>query len=346
MPARRRAAAWGAEVETGAAPQRMDSVRERLDIPRFWWRGADRVRTRPPARPKARGRAPAPEFASVPSAVAAQGRLSRGRRSWLPATFGTALLLGAVAFIAVSRIGTLPASAPLSAHIDDLMIMAGLGADEIHVMGHRYTLDGDIFAALELDRPISLLRYSSEAARRRIEALSWVSRATVTRVLPNAVEVRISERTPIAVWLHDKGASLVDAEGRQLARVSPFTLPELPRISGAGAPDAVGALVTALGAHPALAARVVVSERIGQRRWSLDLDNGSRVHLPAEGEAAALSRLLQLADGAGLLTEPGRVVDLRIEDRIAVAPRAPGRTSSAHPEPEGSVVPRKSASAL
>lgn len=264
----------------------------------------------------------------------------------MPVTLGAALLLGGAAFVVVSRVGALPAAAPMSAHIDDLMIGAGLGVEEIHVTGHRYTLDGDIFDALKLDRPTSLLRYSPEAARRRVEALSWVSRATVTRVLPDTVEVSIIERTPIAVWLHGKSASLVDAEGRELARVSPLTLSSLPRISGAGAPDAAGALVAALRDHPAIAARVRVSERIGQRRWSLDLDNGIRVHLPAEGEAAALSRLKQLADTARLLDEPGRTVDLRIKDRIAVAPRAAVQASSTGTVPTETAVPRKSASAL
>ncbi len=322
----------------------MDGVRERLDIPRFWWRGAERERTR--ARVEARPRKPAPDLASLPESVAQQTPSARGRRSLMPVTLGAALLLGVSAFLVVSRVGALPASAPLSAHIDELMIMAGLGVDEIHVTGHRYTIDGDIFAALDLGRPTSLLRYNPEAARRRVEALSWVSRATVTRVLPNAVEVRISERTPVAVWLHDNGASLVDGEGRELARVPASTLEALPRISGAGAPKAVATLIAALDAHPSIKTRVLVSERVGQRRWSLTLDNGSRVHLPAESEAAALDRLMQLADGTGLLSEPDRVVDLRIEDRIAVTPRGAQRTSSAPPATAGRSTPRKSASAL
>lgn len=224
--------------------------------------------------------------------------------------------------------------------------MAGLGVDEIHVTGHRYTIDDDIFSALELGPRTSLLRYNPEAARRRVEALSWVKRATVSRVLPNSVEVKISERTPVAVWLRDNGASLVDGEGRELARVPASTLQGLPRVSGAGAPDAVASLVAVLGAHPALKARVVVSERVGQRRWSLVLDNGSRVHLPAEEESAAIERLMKLAESTKLLNEPGRIVDLRIDDRIAIAPRAATQTSSAAPAPPAIAVPRKSASAL
>jgi cell division protein FtsQ len=298
---------------------------------------------RPDVQPVRHLRGLVSSFEVMPDVVSQQTPSSRSTRSWVPATLGVALLLGAAAFISVSRIGTLPASAPLSAHIDDLMIMAGLGVDEIHVSGHRYTIDGNIFAALELDRPTSLLRYSPEAARRRVEALSWVGRATVTRVLPNTVEVVISERTPIAVWLQGEGAILVDAEGRELAAVSQSTLPQLPRIAGAGAPAAVSALVAALRDHPAVASHVVISERVGQRRWTLALDNGSRVHLPAEGERAALTRIEQRAEIAGLLSEPRRIVDLRIEDRIAIAPRAAGPAPSARVP---TAVPRKSASAL
>lgn len=332
-------------------------VRERLDIPKFWWRSAVGAPARlgvQPQRPAQRLREPVSSLEVASDAASRLESSSGGVGSWMPATFVVALLFGTAAFIAVSRMGTLPAyappsprfSAPLSAQIDDLMIRAGLGVDEIRVSGHRYTIDSNIFTALELDRPTSLLRYSPEAARRRVEALSWVGRATVTRVLPNIVEVVISERTPIAVWLQGEGAILVDAEGRELAAVSQSTLPQLPRIAGAGAPGAVTALVAALRDHPALASRVTVSERVGQRRWTLALDNGSRVHLPAEGEAAALTRLMQRAESAGLLSEPRRIVDLRVEDRIAIAPRTGAPVPSAGPALLPLSVPRKSASAL
>ena len=335
----------------------MGIVRERLDIPKFWWRSVDRERVRAPARPAPRAREPVSSFEVAPDAASRQASSSEGAGSWMPATFVVALLFGTAAFIAVSRVGTLPASAPLSAQsaplsaqIDDMMIMAGLGVDEIRVTGYRQTNHDAIFAALELDRPTSLLRYNPESARRRVEALPWVDRATVSRVLPSTVEVSISERTPIAVWLHGERAILVDAEGRELASVLQSSLPQLPqqlpRVSGGGAPAAVNAFLAALGKHPALAARVRVAERIGERRWTLELDNGSRVHLPAEGEEAAIARLVQRAESAGLLNEPGRIVDLRVEDRIAIAPRGGAPVPSAGPAPIPTTVPRKSASAL
>lgn len=285
---------------------------------------------------------------AVPDELVAEARAqptrSRSGGSRLAAALAVATLSGAIAFVVFGAGGgKVQASASISERVDQFMIMSGLGVDEIRVSGYRNAIVSDIFGALRLDEPTSLLRYNSDAARRRIEALSWVSRATVTRVLPSTVEVKITERTPIAVWLHDESATLVDAEGRELARVAPSTLPALPRIAGAGAPDAAGALVAALAAFPEIAQRVTVSTRVGQRRWSLDIDDGSRIHLPADGEASALARLIRIATTTGALMQSAATIDLRIEERIAVAPRRADKTSSPPPD---SAVRRKSASAL
>lgn len=345
-------------------------VRERLDIPRFWWRGAER--TRPPeagsVAPVAvapapphlvRGGRPAVAPATVLAPIADAGlggddeliaevrvRPSPSRRGGpkLAAALFGATLLGAAAFVVFGAGGSkVQASAPINEHVDQLMIMAGFGVDEIRVTGYRNAIVGDVFTALALDEPTSLLRYNSDAARRRVEALSWVSRATVTRVLPNTVEVQITERTPIAVWLHNQTATLVDADGRRLANLAPTMLPALPRIAGAGAPEAAGALVAALAQFPDLAKRVTMSTRVGQRRWSLDFENGSRIHLPADGEQAALARLIRIASTTGALMQTAATIDLRIDDRITIAPRPTDKTSSVVP---ADVAPRKSASAL
>ena len=335
-------------------------VRERMDIPRFWWRGGEPKRpqeaaTAPPA-PSRPVRGPHPSLAATPAVDSAYGAtddlINEGRAYAQPAPRNSGMrlalfvgtsMLSAAAFVAVIR-GGLPvdSSAPLSSNVDQLVIAAGLAVDEIRVTGHRYTLDRDIFAALALDQPTSLLRYSSEAARRRVENLSWVKQASVTRVLPDTVEVKIVERTPVAVWLLKDTATLVDVEGRELAQVSASTLPTLPRISGAGAPEAVGSYLAAMEAAPELARRVTMAVRVGQRRWSLDLDNGSRVLLPAEGEQAAIARLLRLAEATGVFARAS-IVDLRIEERIAVAPRTTGPTSLVGPKGTPTV---KSASAL
>ena len=41
-----------------------------------------------------------------------------------------------------------------------------------------------------------MLSFDSRAAQDRIERLPWVERASIERVLPDRLEVRVSERSP------------------------------------------------------------------------------------------------------------------------------------------------------
>src|SRR5690606_28504876 len=78
-----------------------DGVRERLEIPRFWWRGAERERPRPPARPVSRRGFSMLDLAAPAETAATHAPQTRNRRSWMPVTFGVALLLGGAVFAVV-----------------------------------------------------------------------------------------------------------------------------------------------------------------------------------------------------------------------------------------------------
>ncbi|NJO23391.1 MAG: FtsQ-type POTRA domain-containing protein, partial [Sphingomonadales bacterium] len=58
------------------------------------------------------------------------------------------------------------------------------GINEVWLSGHRNTVDADLFAALDLEKSGSLLRFNPSQARMRLEQLSWIDTAAVTRVLP------------------------------------------------------------------------------------------------------------------------------------------------------------------
>ncbi len=51
-----------------------------------------------------------------------------------------------------------------------------------------------------MHRGDSMLGFSLEAARQRIEALSWVEHAAVERRLPGTLVVNLVERRPFAIW--------------------------------------------------------------------------------------------------------------------------------------------------
>ena len=220
-------------------------------------------------------------------------------------------IVAPLAFVGVARPLTSPA--PALAEIERLIELAGFGLTQVSVTGHRYTLDSDIFDAIDLENAHTMLAFDTRAAQDRIE-----------RVLPDRLEVRIFERSPAAVWRRNGRTFLIDATGRVLAAIPPDAMLSLPRVAGEGAAAKAAGLHALLAEHPQAMTRVEVAERIGQRRWALRLTDGGSVQLPAYGEAQAIARWLRVAEARG----PGAVeIDVRVEERTLV--RAPEGSKAA-----------------
>lgn len=272
----------------------------------------------------------------IPSSTA----LRRNRRPAI--VLAVAGLLGIGLFAVLSKGGSVVnAATPIGEQVDQMLVRVGFGVNEVRLSGHRYTVDNDVFGALELTRTGSLLWFDPEIARQNIEQLPWVASASVIRHFPDTVAVVVRERNPIALWQHEGRQALVDATGRVLARVPANTLPELPRISGAGAPDAAAAILATLTAFPTLAAKAERLTRMGQRRWTLRLAGDVDVHLPAHGESEAIARWQRALAADPRKFERARSIDLRMAGRIVLSP-----VQSLPPQSSAIARPARSASAL
>ncbi len=226
---------------------------------------------------------------------------------------------------------------PWPRQIDQLFASGGFSIQEVSVEGHRYTTDSEIYGALALDAAPSILRYDVTAARQRIESLAWIETASVTRVLPDRLIVSVTERNPAAVWQQDGRTALIDKTGRVLAYLAGANLPALPRVAGLGAPAAIGPLLSALEPHRGLTSKVAIAHRVGGRRWTLELTNGRRIHLPADREGEALLRLAHFEATGQSLDRTAEAVDLRQSGLVVISaavkpgllpPRAAGTASA------------------
>jgi len=198
------------------------------------------------------------------------------------------------------------------AEIERMVELAGYGLTQVSLTGHRFTPDRDIFDAIGLRAAPTMLSFDSRAAQDRIERLPWIERASIERVLPDRLEVRVTERTPFAVWRRGARHYLIDKTGRVLAPVSPEAAPSLPRLAGEGAATEAAALTRLLAHHPALQRRIEFAERVGGRRWTLRLAGGGSIELPAEGEAEALAHAALLASAVQARASE---IDLRVASR-------------------------------
>jgi cell division protein FtsQ len=195
---------------------------------------------------------------------------------------------------------------------------AGFELREIIVEGRRNTPRDLIHAAVGMERGDPMLAFSPEEARARLETIAWVESAHVERRLPGTILVRLTERTPFAIWQHNNRFAIIDREGKVVTSETLDAFGPLPLVVGAGADRNAAALYDLLVAHRAVLERTQAMVRVGERRWNLKLHTGVDVLLPEGQEAPALNRLAELHARHALLDRPLVAIDMRLPDRLVL----------------------------
>ena len=90
--------------------------------------------------------------------------------------------------------------------------------EQVELTGNHYVSRAHVLEIFAADRGKSVLRIPLDERRRQIEEIPWVERATLRRILPNQIEVEVSERTPIAFLREGSEMGLVDVHGVALDR--------------------------------------------------------------------------------------------------------------------------------
>jgi len=240
--------------------------------------------------------------------------LTRRRAIWLAAIVAA---IGAPAWLATSG------------HLDPLAAIAqreavaasrglGLTVAEVLVEGRERATQKELRDALEVTRGAAILEVDLAAVRRRLATLPWVRDAVVERRLPDAIYVQLIEREPIA-RIRDRGKlALVDRDGQIMRIAVDDSFAKLPMVIGAGAAANAPQLIGLLAEQPALAGRVTLARRVGDRRWDLTFDSGVVLRLPEELPSLAWSRFAEIEKLHSLLNRGLVAIDLRLKDRIGL----------------------------
>ncbi len=200
----------------------------------------------------------------------------------------------------------------------------GFKVDEILVVGRRETKQEDLLQAVRLARGAPILAFDLNAAKSRVEALPWVQRATVERMLPDTILLNVEERHPIAIWQHKGKFALIDRDGETIRHKNLRRFSDLVVVVGKDAPRHASGLLEMLTAAPELMPWVKAAVWVGDRRWNLRLKGNIDVRLPENDPAAAWIRLAEYERAHQVLERDVQVLDLRIPDRLIVrkTPRA------------------------
>ncbi len=193
-----------------------------------------------------------------------------------------------------------------------------LTVESVQVEGRQRADRGAILAALGVSRGTPILSIDLDAAKARLETVPWVRNASIERLLPDTLYVRLTERAPLALWQHRGKFDLVDQDGNVIANADIGDYPFLPQVVGDGAPAATPDLLKVLASEPALQAHITASVRVGGRRWNVQLDNGIEIALPEINAASAWHRLAALDRSDKLLERNVQTIDMRLPDRVVL----------------------------
>lgn len=250
----------------------------------------------------------------------------RKRIGWPHAALATiALTIATGTAFALARpeaIDALHVEETLAAWKTKTLIAAGFGISQVSVTGQRYTPDADVIDALDLPNVKTFADLDGAAALKRIERLPWVDTAQITRAYPSAMTIQIRERIPYALWQRGDRTMLIDVTGRVLGPVAANQNWNLPVVSGEGANGEAALLLTAMSRHPEIGKHFSRAERITARRWSVVMQNGTRIELGAERHDEGLAQVAGNSELRRALSGPPVVIDVRTPGRLAVRPAA------------------------
>ena len=228
-----------------------------------------------------------------------------------------------------------------------------LAIDEVKVVGARHVTSKDVARVAGIGSDDNLLLLSTAAVAEATETLPWVKDATVDRMLPGTVRVRIIERVPIMVVSLGAARWTIDAAGRVLD--TGVAVRNLPVLGGAetgdiqiGArlttPEILDALRAFRSMSPRLRAKIVSVFAPSFERISFLLADGTLIRFGAAERLGAKNRVLEAL--LLRLKQQGRVaayIDVRVPTSPAVAPRgmttAPTAAVDAAAPPSGSPSP-------
>jgi cell division protein FtsQ len=113
------------------------------------------------------------------------------------------------------------------------------------------------------------------------------------------------------LWQREGRFSLIDRAGQVIEGATPAQWRQLRVLVGDGAPVHAARLFALLSTEPALSERVVAATWVGERRWSLHLDNRTDVLLPEDDPQGAWRLLAVKERQEALLERAVSVIDLR-----------------------------------
>jgi len=139
------------------------------------------------------------------------GDLKSGRPWWRPASTTGRVFLALCAFVVLSAFVT--AAAMLRTYLERDARFRIAGSSDIRAAGLTEVSRAELLPVFGADIGRNIFFVPLDQRRKELEAIPWIERATVMRLLPDQIRVAVVERQPVAFTRLGEQIGLVDANG-------------------------------------------------------------------------------------------------------------------------------------
>lgn len=200
----------------------------------------------------------------------------------------------------------------------------GLELELVTFEGDKYIGQAQLVEELGLFEGSSMLALDLDNLRDRIKDNNWIKNAEIRRILPSKLQIKITERSPLAIWQFNKQLHLIDAEGVVLTNLEDAEGLPFPLIVGEGANFKAEEIFQILEQQRGLYNRVQAVVRLGDRRWDVHFMNGIEVMLPENEISQAWEKLSNMQKENKILDRRIKTIDMRMQDRVYIRTSANG----------------------
>jgi cell division septal protein FtsQ len=193
---------------------------------------------------------------------------------------------------------------------------------KINISGNKRTQESEIIEIVNLTQG----NFSNEkdfryqvAVKNLIDdirsRLHWVKEVTISRSLPNTLNIALIEYEPFAIWQSSEVKYIIDRDGNTIPFEDIEGLEKMIILSGSEANIHARSLFNIFTIDSDLSRIVYSATWVGNRRWDIRFENGLLIKLPENDIANAWQNLIKIYNMPGSIIGL-KVIDLRIKDKI------------------------------
>jgi cell division protein FtsQ len=183
----------------------------------------------------------------------------------------------------------------------------------------QHTKEDEIQIALEGQMYVGIYNADIQFIEQSVVALPWIKSAVIKRILPDVIDIKITEQKAVARW---ESTALVNELGVLFRPDNVGDFDYLPKMNGVAGTEKdileiMKGLMVTLSDHHLILEEFTVSDR---RAWTIKLQRGIELKLGRDKQLKKLQQFLKTLRLIGeVQIEKIRVVDLRYPNGYSLA---------------------------